>query len=247
MEWLRLELRGQYGITEDLEIALTIPFHHTNSGFMDDFVNDFHDLTGLGPSDRPTNNYEDDLSFRGEQILSFPEESLQIADVPVSLKYAWLRDGRDPLGVSFRVGIELPTGDRTDGAGNGAVDGGIGLIVEKSVGDFSFFTSLDAAFQQTPSHFRAAGVDVDPVVPAAALAAEWRALDWLAVVGQLNFAGRLIPGADIPQLQRPRLFWTIGVHAQVSDHVALRIGMVEDAITGSSPDVVFFFGCSVHN
>jgi hypothetical protein len=244
-EILRWEMWGNYGITDDLELVFSLPFHYSSSGFLDDFIDEFHDVTGLGPTDNHNEQYADTLRFAGREFAGLPEDRLALADIPIALKYALWKDGRDPLGVALRAGIELPTGDPSDGFGSGRIDGGAGILLEKSAGDFSFYLGVDGSFQDTPSAFQKAGVEVRPAVLNAGFAIEWRMFDWLAWVTQINYADPLLDDGATRILRLDRVHWSIGGHVGLGDCAALRFGLVEDVVTGPVADVAFLLGLSV--
>lgn len=245
-EITRWELRARWGIACDLELALVLPFHYTSSGFLDEFIDDFHDATSLGPSGRPQNRFEDRLSFRGQTILELPENTFGLADMPIVLKYSWLRDDRDPLGIALRAGIELPTGSTSDSFGSGEIDGGFGVVLQKTLGDFSFYLAADASVQQTPRRFRKADVEVEPIIGTASLAGEWRVFDWLGVTMQIDFGMPIIKDGEISKLTRPRVLGTLGATVALGEVVEMKLGFTEDLFySGSVPDVMFLLGLRI--
>jgi hypothetical protein len=244
-EILRWSFTARHGLTDRLELKLVLPFHYATSGFLDEFIDDFHDITGLGPTGRVTNRFVDTLEHRGETFLNFPETQIALADVTAGLKLAWLKDGPDPLGVSFRVAAQLPTGSRSDSFGSGGLDGEIGVIFQKTVWRLTAYAALSATFQDTPRKFRRAGVNVRPVTGAASGSLEWRIFDWLALVTQIDFAQNLIASTNLPQLDRQRLLWSVGFIAALGERVRLRLGITEDAVSGPVADVQFLAGLDV--
>jgi hypothetical protein len=244
-EILRWEFWGRFGLTDSLEFGFSIPLHYASSGFLDSFISDFHGVTGLGPTDQRNQLFFDSAEFRGQRFAGLPEDHMSLGDVPMTLKLAVLEDGADPIGFALRAGIELPTGHTEDRFGSGRIDGGLGILAQKTLGDVTLFGSADASFQDNPTLFERAGVEVKPVTANAALGLEWRLLDWLALVSQLNYGEALLKNGGGTLLARERLLLALGAHVAICEDASLRISLVEDLVTGPVADVAFLVGLTM--
>jgi len=242
-ETMRLELSARWGLTDDLELAVTLPFHRMSTGFLDDFIDDFHDVTGLGPVRESNGLFNDDYLLDGQQYGGLPQDSFDIADLPISLKYALFREDRDdPASLSVRAAIELPTGDEERGFGSGFVDGAVGIVGERTLGDVTIYASVDGVFQGNPDRFEDVGVEVEPASVVAGAAIEWRLCDWLVPVMQVDWAPRLLRDSGGRRLRRDRFSWTIGAHIVPCESFRLRLALNEDISVASVPDVTFLIG-----
>ncbi|MEM7232431.1 MAG: DUF3187 family protein [Planctomycetota bacterium] len=244
-EMLRLELRAEYGITDDLEAEVILPFHYLVFGVLNEFIDDFHAVTGLGPTGELRQEFQDFIEFRDQIVHRGEKNRFRLADTTLSLKYSWLKDRTDdPLGVSFRTSIELPTGSAGDRVGNGKVDGGFGVLTQKTFGDFTLYFSADAQLQQTPDNLKRGGARIDPIIGTAHAAAEWRASSWFALVLQFQYAQRLFGNAhpDVTALADDRLTVALGWHLAVTEALHWRFTFAEDLFSGPSYDVLFHTG-----
>ncbi len=244
-EVLRWEIRGRYGLTDDLEVCLSFPLHFASSGFLDGFISSFHQATGLGPTNERDGLFVDSARFQGREFAGFPEDHMSLGDLPLTLKLSVLEDGLDPIGIALRGSIELPTGHTGDQFGSGRVDGGLGIVAQKTLGNLSFFGCADGAFQDNPALFEHAGVEVKPVTANAAIGVEWRLIDWLALATQLHYGEALIKNGGGSLLARERLIWALGAHAAIGDATTLRLGIMEDVVTGPVADVAFLLGMTM--
>ena len=242
-EILRLEFHGQWAATDNLELDILLPFHYATRGFLDEITEDFHDFSGLGPTGRINGTFHDELAVNDRVVREQTGDTFLVADLTVGAKYAWLRDATDPLGLAVRAAVELPTGSVDRGNGNGKVDGGIGVVLQKTFDSLTFYLTGDAVFQQTPNRFSDNGVDIEPVVPSAAAAAEWRLRDWVAFSAQTNFANQLFENVDLPALQGPRAFWALGLQFGTKD-VRFRAAFLEEVISTSAFDFAVYGGLS---
>jgi hypothetical protein len=135
MELWRLALHLQYGIREDLEVGIEIPFFHTSGGFLDAFIQKFHRFFGLpnGGRDRvPNNQYHYEFYENGQLIYDAPSQRFNLGDVTLKLKHHVLDEGRYHPAVAWFADMKFPTGRNSKGLGNGAFDFGLGVALEKS-------------------------------------------------------------------------------------------------------------------
>jgi len=241
-EILRWELSARYGIFERAEVLVSLPFHYGSGGFLDGFITDFHEFTGTGPTENRSGDYIETARANGREFAGLPEDEVKLADLPVTMKYTIWDESTHPFALAARGSIQLPTGDSSDRFGSGTVDGGAGLLAEKTVGDFSFFASADATFQDNPSLFDEVGVEVETVTANAALAIEWRMFRCLGWIFQVNYAGAQIDDGGGYIFSRDRLIGSIGANVRLCEKAALRFGIVEDLVQGPVADVQFFVG-----
>ena len=109
-EVLRTALHVRYGLFEQVELSLELPFITTGPGFLDPLIKDFHNSTGFTEDQRDHFNYHEILSLGGDRVIDEGRRNFHLGDVPLQLKYQVLEDGPDAFGLSLRGALELPTG-----------------------------------------------------------------------------------------------------------------------------------------
>lgn len=134
LETALLELRASRAFGA-AEVYADVPFISHNGGFLDGLLDRFHSATGTGDygrSERPHNEFLYDVARNGNTVIDGRGGEAAIGDVTAGLKLT-LMEG-DPW-VSVNGYVELPTGDADRGYGTGGVDWGLGVLVNKAVGE----------------------------------------------------------------------------------------------------------------
>ena len=244
-EILGWEVRADYGITDRLELSITIPTYYTTGGFLDRTIDEFHDLTGLSrSSSRDANQWTHEIAVGDETIFDPDDDRFGLADIPVQLKYAILTEHAYPLGLSVRAGLELPTGRESEDFGSGGLDLGLGVILEKSFDHLGFFSSFDYLVYERPSDFRSAGASLEDFIFAASWGAEWRPMDFWAIHAQFDVLGNYIRGTSLSKLEDAQLIPSLGLSFAVTDSLRLRLAASEDMSHAATADIAFFLGLS---
>ncbi|HXX80972.1 MAG TPA: DUF3187 family protein, partial [Thermodesulfovibrionales bacterium] len=135
MEVAELNLRLRKNICDVLQLGIDIPLLSFNSGFMDNFLSSYHNAFGFsdyGRSSRPSNEFLYEVRKNGILIIQGEGGGIGIGDIRLSAKRALLNN--DPV-VSLQAAIELPTGNASKGYGNGSVDAGISLLMDKKISE----------------------------------------------------------------------------------------------------------------
>lgn len=135
MEMWRLSWRAAYGFRPGWEIATEIPLIRLHGGFLDSFVQTFHNTFGL-PNGGRNLVADEGFSFRvtrnGQVLYSVDKESMNLQDVSLYLKHQFLDEDRARPGLAARFALKAPTGDRGEGMGSGNPGFGMGIAAEKS-------------------------------------------------------------------------------------------------------------------
>ncbi len=121
-------------------VRLQLPVFHQGGGFLDDSIENFHEVFNLPNGNRDeleTNNLQYRYVRNGETLLDFQDESGGIGDASIEFTVdAFHNDGvgtgdkahRNPLGnagnthVSLSLGVKLPTGSESKVLGSGGTD-----------------------------------------------------------------------------------------------------------------------------
>ncbi len=240
-EFLRLSFTLRYGILDDLELLVELPFHSSSSGFLDPVIKGFHNSTGLTNDGRQNNRFAERLVLDGNEVLNESPRGFDVADIPIQLKYRILDDTEDAFGLAIRGALELPTGSESRWVGNGEVDGGIGLLFEKAWRDWVLTLNADYRFLSNPGRLERAGLDLKPV-PSFVAALGWQPWERLGFVAQLDIAEELFDGRRIEVLDNPQVQFSAAARFRVGDRLRWVLGLSEDIVHSSSPDVTFFLG-----
>ena len=245
-ELWRTSLFLRYGIDKRSEFEIELPFLWTTGGFLDSFIEGWHGLFGFpngGREDRPRDDYSMRVEAGGVEAFELDGESFGLCDTPVSWTFRPYEETATRPSFAVRATLELPTGSVGSGRGNGGLDGAIGVIVEKSVGDWTFGAGLDLAEVSTPSGFARAGLDA-PDRLQGWLSCELRhdeRTSWLAGV---RYAPAATTDMDLSEIDSPNVELDLGLAFELTRDVRLLAGFSEDLETGSGSDLTGWIGIS---
>lgn len=228
-----LRLREAVG---PVEVGVELPVVFFSGGFMDGFLNSYHEAFGFedyGRSNRPDNQFLYEVRRNGSLIIQGSDGSPAIGDLRLSAKYALLRV--DPV-VSARVDVELPTGDAKKGFGSGGLDAGVALLADKKISEtFRAYLNVGAVFPGDLKGHQTVELDNFFYGGAAVEALLWKKF---SLLGQVMAQGSPFPDTGIGSVDRTSVLLTFGGR-YVSGRDSIEFSITEDPNTAGAPDVAF--------
>jgi hypothetical protein len=155
METLVAELSAVYGMTGKLAVRLDLPMLSMGSGFLDGFLQNYHDFLGVPNYDRESRP-EDTFAYRvtkdGHTWIQADSGPLRIGDVRMSIQCALapLNVGGYPVNSAVLVSVKLPTGDSRSGMGSGRYDAGVFLPMQWKRGQWTAYVMPGAMWVGDP-------------------------------------------------------------------------------------------------
>jgi hypothetical protein len=238
-ESARITLDFRYGITRSIECGIQVPYVSVSGGFLDGFIESFHDATGssqglrpLEPRNRLLYFYEKDgkqqffrdspLQGLGDIRLSGGWQLYQGPAGAVALRGSLkLSTGKQFLGSGGTDLALWVTGGKTFGAGGGQVSvfGGGGILG---------MTEGDLLPDQQKSFVWFGNIG-----------AGWSPLSWLTIKGQIDAHTSFYEDSELRPLSRNAALLTFGATAAFSRETSFEIGVTEDLAFNTAPDIVF--------
>jgi hypothetical protein len=230
----------RYGLNENLQLGIDLPWVWHAEGFLDGFISDFHDFFSMSNGDR--DKLEDDqldyLYFKdGEERLRLQDETDGLGDLRLQL--AWKFKETEKASFTMQSQLKAPTGDADKLTGSEAWDIALSLSAHRDLlygddqgaiwGGFGFTWLGNGEFIEE---------EVEDFAVSGWLGTGWRPLDWLALKLQLDGHTALYD-SDLPELGDPTAILTMGGTLGLSDKTTLDIGIGEDLTVYTSPDVTF--------
>ncbi|NWF53862.1 MAG: DUF3187 family protein [Syntrophaceae bacterium] len=243
-ESTRISLDARYGIAKNFEVGLVIPYIIEGGGVLDGFIDWYHTTFGFpaggrdqAPKNRLLYQYQKDRQER----LKVDQSSDGIGDIQFTGAFQLFRNTQKPSrALSLRAALKLPTGNSDHLHGSGSTDfslwvsGGDEYTI--SVGHFSFWgaagvlgmTQGDVLKEQqrNGAAFGCLGVG-------------WSPARWIAFKIQANGHTAFYEDSDLATLSGNSIQLTIGGTLAFSDKISLDLGLTEDVVVKTSPDVVF--------
>jgi hypothetical protein len=237
-ETVRLALDLRYGLWQDWELQLEVPWLDHSGGELDKVIDDWHDLWGM-PDGGRDGVPRDLLDYRYATPVfntRLQDDSSGLGDVSVVLTHALYR--RDNAVASVALGYKFGTGDEDDFLGSGADDIFVALRVSGE-----HLSDLPLTWHGQLGYLRTGESDVwedvqDQNLWFAGLAVDWRVFERWSLIAQLDsHAGPL--DSDLKQLGGDAYLATFGVRWRLAKNWSLDASVVEDIRVETAPDVTF--------
>jgi hypothetical protein len=135
MEITELNFRYKRIIKDKIEFGLDLPVLILGGGFMDGFLEDYHDAFGFpdyGRSERPHNDFLYEIRKNGELIIQ-GRSSVAIGDIRLTAKKPLVASGG--FNLSIAANVEVPVSSAKKGFSNGSFDAGVSVLLDKSITD----------------------------------------------------------------------------------------------------------------
>lgn len=244
-ETLLLSLVLRYGLADRAEIGLDIPYVSTSGGTFDGFIDTFHDVSGLPLAPKPKEKYRMVYSYVRDGVtqVDIRDATSGIGDVLLTFGYR-LAGGKGGAArtIALRAGLKLPTGDPGALRGSGSTD--ISLRLAASDGEtlsrqnVSFYGSAGILWmskgevlEQQQREFAGFGT----------VGGGWRPLSWLALKIQLDTHSAFYRDS-VSDVLSSTVFQVVGGGAfALPWGTTIDVGISENIITETSPDVTFHF------
>ena len=236
MEITELNFRYKRIFNDFIEIGLDIPVIYIGAGFMDGFLESYHDTFGFpdyGRSARPNNDFLYSVMRDGNLIVQ-GKSGFGLGDIRLALKKPLITS--DSLNLSIKADVELPVGDAKKGFGNGSRDAGLSVLLDKSIGEkvvtywnFGGVFAGDVKGHQT--------LDIKDFIYGG-VAVEAHINEKLSLLAQVMGQTAIYPKTDLLAVDRDSWMLALGGRYHVAKG-SLELSLTEDINTSGAPDFIF--------
>ena len=245
-EILRTSGRARYGINGALDVEVELAAVYATGGFLDSFVDDFHAVTNTPGGDRdraPKDAYEIRITRSGEIAYELEGDHVGIGDLPVTVTGRLRGEEHGGPALSWRFGVELPTGSVSRGYGSGGVDFGGGLLVESTLRRWSLFGALDYVVTDEANSFDRLGIEIRNLIQVQG-GVEYRWNDRLSLLGQLFLTTPLTSDIELEEINREIVDLGLGLAYDFRGGPRITGAFHEDVVAATGPDFSLFLGVS---
>ena len=239
MELAELNFRLRKNIRDVVQLGIDIPFLSFDSGFMDNFLSSYHNAFGFsdyGRSSRPSNEFLYEVRRNGVLIIQGEGGGIGIGDIRLSAKKVILNN--DPV-VSLQAAVELPTGCASKGYGNGSVDAGISLLMDKKISEkVMAYLNVGVIF---PGNLKGNETVTLKNSVYGGAAVEARLWEHVSLLGQVVFQNSPFPETGISSIDRISALLSIGGR-YTSGKNSFELSLTEDPNTAGAPDFSITIG-----
>jgi hypothetical protein len=232
------ELSAVYGVTEKLAVRLDVPMISMQGGFLDGFLQNYHDFLGVpnyDREDRPKNEFAYRATKDGRLWVQGESGALQISDVRFSIQYALLSMtlAGHALDSSVLTTLKCPAGDADSGLGSGQYDAGMFLPIKWTGDRWSIYLMPGLIWIDDPqtsgAHVSAGNTTSFFAGAAFEYSEKWR---WLA---QLNYYSSPFEETGLDELDDGALELAFGFQRTLSPSLYWEFAFSED-LTLAVPD-----------
>ena len=243
-ESTRFTLSGRYGIGHQAEVGMEIPFLIVGGGFLDGFIESYHSTFGfpnggreLAPRNRLLYRYQRD----GITIINMERSSQGLGDVQLMCGWQFYESAPNKAQrISFRASLKLPTGDTDSLHGSGSTDLALWVAGDSDFKmPYGYVTLFGAAGAMAMTEGKILPDQQQPLVGFGALGIGYSPADWITLKIQTNAHTSFYKDSDLKQINSASAQLTIGGALAFSAKTSLDIGVTEDIIVVTSPEVVF--------
>jgi hypothetical protein len=243
-ETYRLGLSAAYGLSETLEVGFELPVISHRGGFLDSFIEGFHDTFGWtqgGRDDAPRDRLDYSYAKDGGDSFSQQSKTTDIGDL--SLRAAWQawKDTDNNRSVALRASLKLPTGSESKLTGSGSTDLALWLSAEQR---WQTNSSGELLLYGGGGGLASTNGDLLPdqrrnLAALVSLGCGWQ--PWSRVGFQLQFDGYspLYKDSDFKEIAKFAGQLAIGGSLALGEATALELALVEDVLVNTAPDAVF--------
>ena len=237
-ETLRFALELRYGLAENWDLQLEVPWLDQSGGDLDGLIDDWHDFWGMsdgGRDDAP----RDVLDYRyvtPRGAFGLQDDASDLGDISLSTTYAFHHG--DNAVASVVLGYKFGTGDDKDFTGSGADDAFVAL---RFSGDQ--LSNLPLSWHGQVGYLRAGDSDMmeefqEQNLWFAGLAMDWRFAQNWSLIAQLD--GHAAPlNSDLKGVGEDAVLATLGARWYVARQWSVDVNVVEDIRVKTAPDVTF--------
>ncbi|MCF6323342.1 MAG: DUF3187 family protein [Gammaproteobacteria bacterium] len=248
-ETYRLNLMFRHGLKQSIfgmkgvEVGIDIPFVSHRGGSLDGFIRNWHNVFGLSNSER--DQFQDDqldYQYRRNGVTEFRmlNTSSSIGDIRLSAAWQLTCRRSDETDCSaLRASLKLPTGKAEKLSGSGGLNFSLAHTTSRTYqrytfnygGGLQFNGPSDLLNEQRKNlvGFASAGVNYQP-----------KRFSWMVLKAQLDGHSAMYASA-LKNLGSDSVQINVGGSILFSAKTALDIGVIEDIVTSTIPDVVFHF------
>ncbi|MBF0120370.1 MAG: DUF3187 family protein [Desulfobacterales bacterium] len=235
-EIYKLNLSVNYGLAKGMDIGITIPYLFSSGGILDSSIENWHKTFSFPEGQRinyPRNQFHYMYNKNGNKKFDIYDTENSIGDISLSFGYEIFKN------VALRGSVKIPTADEKSLTGSGGTDfsfyfaGKNKIGIAHIYGDAGFIVTGKSYYlsdeRKTLVGFGTIGLGIeywDYFIPKIQI--DLHSPFYHSSLKEIgSYAGQVVIGGTIFLSKKSKMF--------------LDIGIIEDIIVTTAPDVVFHF------
>jgi hypothetical protein len=236
MEVTELNLRYKRIIKDVVEFDMDVPVLVIGGGFMDGFLESYHSTFGFGDpygrSQRPDNEFLYEVRRDGDLIIK-GRSGIRFGDIRLALKKPLITF--DGFALSVKGDVELPVGSAKNGYGNGSVDAGVCVLLDKKVTErIMTYWNVGAGFPGDVRGYEKVNLK-NYIYGGAGI--EGAVGENLSLLVQLQGESPIYPETDLKAVDRDAWLLVFGGRYKTGKR-SIDLSLTEDINTSGAPDFI---------
>jgi len=246
-ETTRVSVPFRVGLGYGLDLEATPAFLRPSAGFLDGFIENFHETLGFPNGERSELgrfHYRAYINRDGDRVYELRKGEVLLEDLPFTLSCQILKDRPHLPDMTFRLALEAPLRKSRKGAGNGGWDEGAGIAISKKFMGMEVSGTVSLVHSHTPVKLRRRHVRYGNRW-SSGWALEIPLARRLSAIAQFRYHQSVLDNMNARRLNKPQLLVWMGGRLFLSRSSFLEGSVGEDLIQKVSPDVAFHLGMGV--
>lgn len=243
-EGYQMKMVAIYGIAKGVECGIEIPYIVQTGGLLDGFIESYHSTFGFpqgGRDQAPKGRLLFQYQRNGIDRLKIDTSNSGFGDLRLTSAfqlYQSLNEGATAF--ALRTSLKLPTGDSGQLYGSGSTDLAVWLTASD---DHKFSYGHSTIYGAVGAMVMTEGKVLESqqrrAVGFGNIGAGWSPATWIAFKIQIDGHTAFYNDSELVELSGHSVQFTIGGTLAMSKQITIDIGVTEDIIIKTSPDVVF--------
>ena len=239
----------KYGIMDNLEVGINVPYLIYSGGYLDSFIKNFEDAfsaikTPNARESRPKNKYDVKVVHFGQTILEDTSKPDGLGEITLQAKYKIADEGKYMPHASLRAAIKLPTAtnNASNMLGSKKIDYGFGVLADKRLFDrLLMYLNFNAIFIGKPEALE--GLKVEDYMLTGLLGFEFFFTNRTSLIFQA-LGNTTVYEKGVPCMERDGVVISVGFNHNFNDKISWHIAMDENTNT-AAPDFGLFTNLKV--
>jgi hypothetical protein len=216
-----------------------------SGGFLDGIIEGFHHFFGLpngGRESAPRNRLLYDYSSNNNNGVNLSDSTSGLGDIRLTGAMQLYREGDEaPSAVALRASLKLPTGNSHRLLGSGGTDFALWMDASEdcrlpALGHLTGFGAIGGMVMSDGDVLKR---QQRTLAGFASLGFGWSPLSWFALKVQANGHTPIYQDSKLAELNKSSIQLVSGGTLAFTKNTTLDLGISEDVIVDTSPDVVF--------
>ncbi|MFH0732523.1 MAG: DUF3187 family protein [Candidatus Omnitrophota bacterium] len=245
----RVDANLSYGILDDMEISLDMPYYIFSGGYLDSFIENFERSfsfikTPNAREETEKYNYEYEIRNKGNPYIFSTSEANDFGEVSAYLKYKILDENKWVPTASLRAAVKFPTA-KDELLGSKKFDYAAGILLDKSLFKrFFVFLNMNYIFVDKPDILSNLDVFKKEMLHGA-LGLEYFLTDKTSMLFQFT-ANTTVYDGGVPATDHDPGVLTLGFNHNFNDKISWQIAIDENT-NGAAPDFGVFTSLKIKN